>query len=375
MLTLQLDIFNDEVTAGISYSGEKGLSLLCYAISNSDNATSVEEKIKKVLTDIKTNGIKSILGTLPHSHDKKIEKVTVWLNAPNIFIQTKRVGLEQEKPFIVKEEHLLKIKKQAGDAFKEDHKGLVYEQTEEEISSIMIDGYVTHIPLKKSAHHLSLTLYQSFVESEYLKKIKEDVKSFSGVANVECKARIHAYAKVGYSLVQPPEDFMVIDVSDKSTELVIVRKDGHIAAGHSLSGKEAIIQKVCEISKTSTDAAQSLLELHTQKTLDERINKDVLEAVEKAKKMWLDDFGQLVSTISNGQTIPHRIVFVKETLGTLFTDWIMSDEFSSMYTASNDHTLIELNPTLLKSFATIKEGISISESASSRLLVEVVASQ
>lgn len=372
MLSLYIDISEEEITAtlGAKANPTDKKTFVGWSVGNTDTKLSIKDRLTSLIQKVKGEGITHIGKSLPHEKSKHVNAVHIWLSAPQVLVQTKRVGMNQEKPFTVKPEYIVKMKKEAGDAFKSTTKGELYEQIEEQVSSITIDGYTTYEPLKKQAKHLAFTLYQAFAETNYVDLVKSAIHSVFGNTEIYFHARIHAFALAGFSLINPPEDFLVVDISEKTTSVIIIRKDGHVTGGHSLSGKEALVEEVSKTTKTTKEAALSLLELYASASLHEELTENMVKAFEKAKETWTQEFSILLSTLCQGQTIPHKVVFIKESLSPLFSKWIQGDAFSKAYMA-DESDILELTSNSFVESITFQEDLSLQESTKVKIAVEI----
>lgn len=383
MLSLYIDISEEEISASLGAptsnpdkkadknSADKK-TFVGWSSVNTDTATPIKDRLSALLKLTKTEGIQTMNRALPQEKSKAVQNIHVWLSSPEVMVQTKRVGISQEKPFLIKPEYIARMKKEAGDAFKNTAKGGVFEQIEEQVSAITLDGYTTSEPLKKQAKHLSFTLYQAFADTNYVSDITNTIHGIFGNVTPSFHARVHAYALAGYNLVHPIEDFMVVDISEKTTGIIIIHKDGHVVGGHSVSGKDAIIDHVSKQTKTTFDAAQSLLELYAQNALHEELTDQMLKAIKDAQQDWTKDFSSLIASLCQGETVPRRIIFIKENLSPLFKKWIEDDQFSKTY-MSGEGSLIELNSSQFTESVIFQDDINISEGIKVKTAVEITS--
>ncbi len=371
-IALFIDVRHEGVSGALALVDPKlQKTFVGWATHISDHTLEKFDEYDALLTKVIQEGMPAMAKALPKDHIKKISEIHIMMGAPDVLSQTKTVHITHDTPFTIKSEHLKKIALETGDAFKENHKGEILEQIEEDITHVAINGYPTKKPVGKNANNFQAILFQSFISTDVVKKITDRTHKLISSATIQFHSFAFTTFKTIAKLDPNASNFVVVNLSEQATEVLVCREGSILQTGFSASGKQELIAHIATFAKTTSEAAESLLQLYSQNALEERVTSTVEEAIKSARTNWLTSFSTLIYTLSEGFSVPSRFFIIKEPLSALLSTWIQTEEFTQLTLSQAQYAPEEISLATFQDNITIKEGNNVPDNLFTRLLIEI----
>lgn len=174
-------------------------------------------------------------------------------------------------------------------------------------TSIRLNGYHTELTKKTTAEVVDVDAYISFVNKE----LEEHIKKIVGKVFQLEVVRIATYPFVSthalYALYPEKSDFLYIDISGETTDILSIHEQ---SIRHALSfpiGKNFFVHTLLRSRASNESDAHSLLKLLGKKSSSTENNPELDEAIGEAKKEWATSLTKALSDITQEFALPQQI--------------------------------------------------------------------
>jgi hypothetical protein len=312
------------------------------------------QQFKDLVHDIKIKDF-SVL----NNKNVKIKNICIVLSSPWYLSETTSIKIEEQKPFTVTEsmiknscENIVKSYKNSG--------GVDIDVLEQKIIRVMLNGYTTYSPLKKTAKTLEMSVFTSFVRKTSIDQIRDIVeKQFHFTGSID----IHSQSIASFSIINniwksSSDHYIMADITSELTEVVIVR-NGVISESSSFpKGKRFLEKYISESLKVTSEVAESIIKMYSKSELDEKLHQKVSTCMEQAKTIWLKDFSQALSSMSSSASLPSKFyIFSSVFVGKTFADFILSEEYQQFSFAEGNFDVHNVSINDFKKYFYIQKEI------------------
>jgi hypothetical protein len=161
--------------------------------------------------------------TVSIENEIKITNACVVMSSPWYISETSVIKMNEQKPFLVTDDLLLKERQSIIKAYTDAHKVDV-SVLEQKIIRISLNGYVTNDPIKKKAKTLDMTIFTSFARHSSVEDIHKIIEQHFNIKSID----IHSQSLVAFSVIEDVwkdvYQYIITDITSQLTELVTVRK-------------------------------------------------------------------------------------------------------------------------------------------------------
>ncbi len=264
----------------------------------------------------------------PKIHNKKCNKpdtVMVMLASPWYLSETNTIKMKEENPFMVTENLIDKAVSNLTKAHKEDSTLSVLEQS---YLSVLMNGYSLNDPIGKKAKDLDITVFNSYVKTDLLKKIKNLITGHFHLHNIF----IHSKSLVTYSaigdLYPAITDYVIVDITTAITEVWITRGGVLRDTGSFPYGKSAFINSIAKTLAVNPEIAESLINAQLSGSLEDDKKASVSSAIKIAQDEWVLNLNSVLKNLNLNSAIPKDFfMFAPQNLSELFKKFVESEEY------------------------------------------------
>lgn len=255
-----------------------------------------------------------------------IDVVHIFFSSPWYVAKNSSVQIVKEKPFFLDQHELEEIIRMEEKKFQDDlrdTKTIVelgnIAVIERELLSVKLNGYETRNPVLKKAKDIDLSLFMSVVPHRFIQNFSNKLSSVFHTSQVFA----HAFPLAVYrsiSLVNPHEkSYLFLDIAGEMTDIIMVN-DGIIQYSSSFSqGRNALIRELSNNLSEPFEVILSLLNLYTNKSLDNEMTKKIDTVLQDFLKKWRDEIEKILNTESGNTRFPQRVfVTVDEDVSFVF---------------------------------------------------------
>lgn len=306
---LVLDVRSASVGGSIvAYGGTVPAVLYATRVPIASNATGAADALVQamlvslgtVLDRIVRDGLQTVAtthGTVRLAH------ATLTFGAPWYLAKVEDVQIKKEQPFTMTRKKFETLLATKVDAEKQKQAGQT--MIEHDVTHVVINGYELDDPFDKKTKEMLISFYASFVSTQTLKKITNEIDARFHRLRVSYRTFPIVLFTTLRDMFWNVDRFTFFDVSGLVTEIGIV-EGGTIT--HMLSipyGTQHLLKDVQTACSMEATVAASAIAMLARGEVHPSCNVQVLEAVKNAQKQWLE---QLRSVIDReGLVLPQRV--------------------------------------------------------------------
>lgn len=279
--------------------------------------------------------------------------------------QTREVSLSSMKSILVTKKILNQLtNKEARIVQKEQEEKygknsvIVIEKNNMEVK---LNGYVTNMPYNKKADKISLSLYTSVGQVNFIENIVQSVKDIFHTDNIE----FHTLSFVSFSAIRDmfpqKEDFLICDVSAEVTDISIIQ-DNILSETVSIPfGRNFLLREVMEYLSMNEEEAISRIRLFFDDKLNKKFYIQMKTVLDKVEDKWKNKINELFSSLSKHAPFPSDIFLTAgDSVGEWFNKVLINQTFGGKEYNSEKFTLsvFPLNVLFLRQFTSF-EGVVV----------------
>lgn len=322
------------VSANVSASGEAGIpEIVNYIKLPRDPAPLVEEKsllfaIRRDLEEIKKKSTQS-----------RFDCVTVILNSPWYFSQTRAITVERTEQFRIDKDLIDQLLKEEGEIFLNRASGQ-FDVSENDSAQLLemfimralLNGYETNSFLEKSAKHLRLSIYISMT----LASLTHELNSIVEVKFSPQKIILHSSPYVIFksapeALAVDSAGAVVIDIGGEITDITVMR-DGIISETFSFGrGLNFILRRIAGAYSIIPAEAISYLRAAAANQMSENHRPKFEDILARGMSEWRKMFYEAIKHAAGSRLLPNR--FILAGVGAdfaIFSDYVKSEEVKAL---------------------------------------------
>jgi hypothetical protein len=331
------------VSFDLDETGRKLLPRIAY-VTNSDIGTVGETGLRDYFFSI-SKSLKNVLKQLHLGRDLLPERFHCFLSSPLYVGQTRVSNLVQNKPFRVSRKMIQELILKEAELYAEEQP-LLYPEVigdknfifENNLMQIKLNGYETNNPYDKLATKISWSQYISVGSKVIIEKLRE---IFHAENNLPVD--FHSFTNANFfafkDIMPDPDNFIIIDILGKLTDLVVVSEGILIEHSSYPLGLDKLVDRLAEELEATKEEARSILRMYTSKTINS--NAKIQTAINTIKNEWLFSLRQGLNHVLESALLPETILLIDDDEATdLIISWL-KDESLNNFTLSNNKLLIK----------------------------------
>lgn len=180
---------------------------------------------------------------------------------------------------------------------------------EEKVFDVRLNGYSVASWESKHTKELGVSFVVSIAGGRMIDRFIEAVESL-----VHRKDHVHFHSSlflqhVGIQKIIPDSsDYALIHIHGELTDVAIIHGHSCSFFGSYPFGIQSMLRAIAEESKTTEDAAESILNLITKGDIDVNRAKNEAKAIEHMKQVWIEGLNTLLTTSPTPETVPIRVI-------------------------------------------------------------------
>ena len=259
----------------------------------------LEREIKKALEATFKNLAKK-------AGPKGADEVFCLLASPWYAGQTRILHFSDQEPFEVTPFLINKLKEDEKKLLKDKDLRLV----EKEEVKYVLNGYAMENPFGKRTKNFELYLYISFAKKNFMNEVEGLAKKFLKTPAVSFQTASFVGFKGLKSLFCLKDNFLFIDFSEETTEVVLSR-DGYLEETASFAqGSHYFVRRLAQALNIPLGEAVSLLGQYEENHLRPEEKQKIDAILEEAKEKWLSLFARVLEGMSGAFFMPQKIFFL-----------------------------------------------------------------
>ena len=349
-LSILLDIGNGCINGALCLFSKTNKPKIFYTIKM---PFTVKEQVSsaKLLTDMNSLLDKTITSITKNSarisqlKNKAIHRVMISVSSPWFSMNTKKLVLNQEQPFLItknfldaiidKEEDMFETKLSENNGKKSD-----FVIIEKSIIHTMINGYPVSNIIGKKTKNLEAYLSLSIVDRKVVDKIYGIILKNTHVPKESIT--IHTFPILSFITIRDifshSSSFVIMDITAEVTDITLVENEVVLRSVSVPSGRNFIIRQIAKKFEVTTEIAESDLHLYSNDRLDPKMAKDMEDILVSIEKEWAIYLENGLEELSLGAKLP-GIVY-------LTVDDDVSDIYKNFLTFSKTDTTADFRKGL-----------------------------
>ncbi len=251
----------------------------------------------------------------------KFEKIIVQFSSPWHISTTKSLNFNFEKPFVITSNFIKDIlqhesksfvssinKDGIENSFDSQQKYLVAEQ---EIFSILLNGYPIDFPIGRQAKELEMSLFLSAFPIGIIKRVQKlSDKYFSGI-EPDFHSSVAVYFDVLKGLFPKESSFMIIHISGETTDVSIVKNEAVTESVSFPLGRNFIVRKlVNEIRGITPTVALSMIKTNAEGDTLPKLSTKLESILSQAESDWIELFVDSIHDFSKNFFLPVKVFII-----------------------------------------------------------------
>lgn len=382
-----------EVIAVIDIGSAQVSGALFYSDSNNNFSIpdriifSTKEKILFVETpdfNYFLSGVTEALNKVIHSLKKKapsdLKQIFVFLSSPFFISQIKTIKYRGEKPIRITSSFIRDLANNEAKKFLETNSGLSLETDSEKnvlleskIMRVRLNGYETDTIEDRQAKAVDIDHYSSIASQAILDKIKNTIFLLYPKTLIEVQSFSFALYSTFRRLVYDKNDFVLIDPGSELTDILVVA-DG-VLAGHITypQGKNFLIRRLAEITKTLPTEASSALKLYQSGQSSPALKRKVAKALTVVKKDWVESFRQALKIATESSFLPETFFLIGDDYtDEIFAHFIETEDMSEITLSQRKFKIFFIESYALENMSKIMANARSSLINNTFLLIEML---
>ncbi|MGB8816184.1 MAG: hypothetical protein WCC74_03085 [Minisyncoccia bacterium] len=296
--------------------------------------------------------------------NNQISEIHVILSSPWVLSQIKDIKIKKDKYFeinqdllsnvIMNEEHSLILP----EIFekKEVKQEAIIKIIEEKIIQSKLNGYKINSIFQKRTNNLDINLFISISNNLFIENIKKTIRKLF----IKKPVYLHSFALVGFSVIRNimPQisNFIFIDIGAEVTEVCFITDDAIYKVFTYPFGKNSIIRKVAEETKTTYDTALAFINMQNDGKSEEKTMLLNENAFDKSVSDWINGLYKIfISPISRESFSREIFLFADNEITNLIGKKIKEDGLKSFNIINNDFNITLINNKKISSFISEKK--------------------
>lgn len=197
---------------------------------------------------------------------------------------------------------------------KEDEKNILKDKDlrfiEKEELKYVLNGYAMENPFGKKTKDFELYLYFAFAKKNFMNEIEAMAKKFLKTSAMSFQTASFVGFKGLKSLFCLKDNFLFIDFSEETTEIVLSR-DGYLEETASFAqGSHHFIRRLAGALNIPPGEAVSLFGQYGENHLNPEEKPKIEVILQETKEKWLSSFARVLEGMSGTFFMPQKIFFL-----------------------------------------------------------------
>jgi hypothetical protein len=347
--SLVFNVGSGSVSGGIiRFTEKEGVNMIYYAkeiipfqndVIVSRHILLMKDSLTKLAHKIRVEGFKKVPA---NNTDFPIERAFYVFSSPWSNSQTKTIKIHEPKPFKITEAYLNKLVDSQEKEFQTEL-GKTGKIIEKKIIQIKINGYEVSNAINMSTKDLEISVFFTMVAEDILHLVNEAVTKTFHIKNSWCHSLSLAVFSTVRNLFPQFEDFIHIDVSEELTDICIIRDNIMTSMATIPFGRNHFIRNLSNSLKVSEEVADSMINMHAQKSNDELANLRLGVSMDAAAKDWLSRLFEILDSFKEKIYVPESIFLViNNDLNSFLKDKLEKHDFT--VTALSNNKIKPISP-------------------------------
>lgn len=335
-LVLVFDIGSSSVGGALVWMQESGTPRIIYATRETvllEKELNVENFLNLTLRSLKV-----VVAKMCKQGLGKPGRVFCVLSSPWFHSETREIKLEKNSPFVFNAKLADTLTQKEISLLMEDYLSKHGESTakilpiEMKTMNVNLNGYEVTNPNDKKAQSLDMSIFISFSEEDFVKKVEEIVGQHFHTDSIKFSSFLMASFVVARDMFINQDKFLLINIGGEVTDISMIKKNVVKDSVSFPVGCNFITRGLAKDLDIHLDEANSFLQAYKDNHISESANRKLNDSIKVLKNDWLKVFQESLNNLSHDISIPATIfITVDQNLAPFFSE-IIKDEQLNQYT-------------------------------------------
>ncbi|MFA7285460.1 MAG: hypothetical protein WC011_01245 [Candidatus Paceibacterota bacterium] len=358
-LVLVFDIGSSSVGGALVWMQESGTPRIIYATRETvllEKELNVENFLNLTLRSLKV-----VVAKMCKQGLGKPERVFCVLSSPWFHSETREIKLEKNSPFVFNAKLADTLTQKEISLLMEDYLSKHGESTtkilpiEMKTMSVNLNGYEVDNPNDKKAQSLDMSIFISFSEEDFVKKVEEIVGQHFHTDSIKFSSFLMASFVVARDMFINQDKFLLINIGGEVTDISMIKKNVVKDSVSFPVGCNFITRGLAKDLDIHLDEANSFLQAYKDNHISESANRKLNDSIKVLKNDWLKVFQESLNNLSHDISIPATIfITVDQNLAPFFSEIIKEEQLNQYTLTESKFRIIFLGTEALHGIASFE---------------------